>query len=133
MGVGEKGLSEGEGLDESMRKDCVAPAVIDQSCLLSFTEVTQLLDVEDKFQLKIISACNLNVGKDALVSTSTPPSHTTHPLLTCSLPTLPLASFPGPVGLSLAVRNLRRRPGLVHHIMCAAAYFMTLLLESMMS
>ena len=35
MGVGEKGLSEGEGLDESMRKDCVAPAVIDQSCLLS--------------------------------------------------------------------------------------------------
>ena len=77
------------GLNESvskMRMDYVGPAVID---FFPLTEVTQLLDVEDKFQLKIISACNLNVGKDALVSTSTPPSHTTHPLLTYSLPTLP--------------------------------------------
>ena len=36
MGVGEKGLSEGEELDESMRKDCVAPAVIDQSYVTPF-------------------------------------------------------------------------------------------------
>ena len=130
MGVGEKGLSEGEGLDERT----VLPRLsLTNLASFPFIEVTQLLDVEDKFQLKIISACNLNVGKDALVSTSTPPSHTTHPLLTCSLPTLPLASFPGPVRLLLAVRNLRRRPGLVHHVTCAAAYVTTLLLESMMS
>ena len=60
--------------------DCVGPLVIDQSCSISLTEVTQLLDVDDKFQLKIISACNLNVGKDALVSTSTP----THPSYMCT-------------------------------------------------
>ena len=44
-----------------------------------------------------------------------------------------VASFPGPARLSLAVRNSRRGPGLVHHVMCATAYVMTLLLESMMS
>ena len=33
-----------------------------------------------------------------------------------------LASFPGPARSSLAVRNLLRGPGLVHHVMCAAAY-----------
>ena len=33
-----------------------------------------------------------------------------------------LASFPGPARLSLAVRNLHRGPGLIHHVMCAAAY-----------
>ena len=33
-----------------------------------------------------------------------------------------VASFPGPARLSLAVRNSRRGPGLVHHVMCAAAY-----------
>ena len=33
-----------------------------------------------------------------------------------------LASFPGPVCLSLAVRNSCRVPGLIHQVMCAAAY-----------
>ena len=33
-----------------------------------------------------------------------------------------LASFPGPARSSLAVRNSRRGPGLVHHVMSAAAY-----------
>ena len=32
-----------------------------------------------------------------------------------------VASFPGPARSSLAVRNSRRGPGLVHHVMCAAA------------
>ena len=32
-----------------------------------------------------------------------------------------LASFPGPARSSLAVRNSRRGPGLVHHVMCATA------------
>ena len=56
-------------------------------------------------------------------------------MLEASLITLAysLASFPGPVCSSLAVRNSRRVPGLVHHVMCAAAYITTLLLESMMS
>ena len=31
-----------------------------------------------------------------------------------------LASFPGPARSSLAVRNSRRGPGLVHHVMRAA-------------
>ena len=44
-----------------------------------------------------------------------------------------LASFPGPARSSLAVRNSRRGPGLVHHVMCAAAYVTSILLESMMS
>ena len=47
--------------------------------------------------------------------------------------TLEVASFPGPARSSLAVRNLRRGPGLVHHVMCAAAYVTSILLESMMS
>ena len=33
-----------------------------------------------------------------------------------------VASFPGPACSSLAVRNSRRRPGLVHHVMSATAY-----------
>ena len=33
-----------------------------------------------------------------------------------------VASFPGLAHSLLAVRNLHRRPGLVHHMMCAAAY-----------
>ena len=33
-----------------------------------------------------------------------------------------LASFPGPARSSLAVRNSRRGPGLVHHVMSATAY-----------
>ena len=44
-----------------------------------------------------------------------------------------LASFPGPARSSLAVRNSRRGPGLIHHVMCAAAYVTSILLESMMS
>ena len=32
-----------------------------------------------------------------------------------------VASFPGSARSSLAVRNSRRGPGLVHHVMCAAA------------
>ena len=44
-----------------------------------------------------------------------------------------LASFPGPAHSLLAVRNSRRGPGLVHHVMCAAAYVTSILLESMMS
>ena len=47
--------------------------------------------------------------------------------------TLEVASFPGPARSSLAVRNSRRGPGLVHHVMCAAAYITSILLESMMS
>ena len=35
-------------------------------------------------------------------------------------PTKSLASFPGPARSSLAVRNLRRGPGLVHHVMSAS-------------
>ena len=31
-----------------------------------------------------------------------------------------VASFPGAARLSLAVRNSRRGPGLIHHVMCAA-------------
>ena len=38
-----------------------------------------------------------------------------------------LASFPGLARLSLAVRNLRRRPGLVHHVIHATGYIMTIL------
>ena len=34
----------------------------------------------------------------------------------------PPASFPGPAHLLLAVRNSRRGPGLVHHVMSATAY-----------
>ena len=41
-----------------------------------------------------------------------------------------IASFPGPARSSLAVRNSRRGPGFVHHVMRAAAYVTTLLLES---
>ena len=33
-----------------------------------------------------------------------------------------LASFLGPARSSLSVRNSRRGPGLVHHVMCATAY-----------
>ena len=33
-----------------------------------------------------------------------------------------LASFPGPARSSLPVRNSHRGPGLVHHVMSAAAY-----------
>ena len=39
-----------------------------------------------------------------------------------SVYSLNLALFPGPVHSSLAVRNLHRGPGLVHHMMSAAAY-----------
>ena len=35
-----------------------------------------------------------------------------------------LASFPGPARSSLAVRNLRRGPGLVHHVMSATVVFL---------
>ena len=35
-----------------------------------------------------------------------------------------LASFPGPVRSSLAVRNLLRGPGLVHHVMSATVVFL---------
>ena len=49
------------------------------------------------------------------------------------VPLYQLASFPGPARSSLAVRNSRRGPGLVHHVMRAAAYVTNLLLESMMS
>ena len=35
-----------------------------------------------------------------------------------------LASFPGPVRSSLAVRNSRRGPGLVHHVMSATVVFL---------
>ena len=49
------------------------------------------------------------------------------------VPYLVLASFPGLVHSSLAVRNSRRRPGPFHHVMHAAAYVTTILLESMMS
>ena len=35
-----------------------------------------------------------------------------------------LASFPGPARLSLAVRNSRRGPGLVHHVMSATVVFL---------
>ena len=41
-----------------------------------------------------------------------------------------VASFPGPARSLLAVRNSRRGPGLVHHVMCAAAYVTSILLES---
>ena len=34
-----------------------------------------------------------------------------------------LASFPGPARSSLAVRNLHRRPGLIHHVMSATVVF----------
>ena len=44
-----------------------------------------------------------------------------------------LASFPGHDRSSLAVRNSCRGPGLVRHMMRAAAYVTTLLLKSMMS
>ena len=40
-----------------------------------------------------------------------------------------VASFPGPARSSLAVQNSRRGPGLVHHVMCAAAYVMTISLR----
>ena len=40
-----------------------------------------------------------------------------------------VASFPGPARSSLAVRNSRRGPGLVHHVMCAAAYVMAISLR----
>ena len=33
-----------------------------------------------------------------------------------------VASFPGPARSSLAVRNPRRGPGLVHHVMSTTAY-----------
>ena len=35
-----------------------------------------------------------------------------------------LASFPGPVRSSLAVRNSCRGPGLVHHVMSATVVFL---------
>ena len=35
-----------------------------------------------------------------------------------------LASFPGPARSSLAVRNSRRGPGLVHHVMSATVVFL---------
>ena len=44
-----------------------------------------------------------------------------------------LASFPGPTRSSLAVQNLHRGRGLVHHVMCAAAYITAFHWESMMS
>ena len=43
-------------------------------------------------------------------------SHPTEWKIHCNL----IASFPGPARLSLAVQNLHRRRGLVHHVMCAA-------------
>ena len=42
-----------------------------------------------------------------------------------------LASFPGSVRSSLAVQNSRRGPGLIHHVMCAAADVTTILLRMM--
>ena len=51
--------------------------------------------------------------------------HTIHWLATC----LQLASFPGPTCSLLAVRNSRRGPGLIHHVMCAAGVT-TLLLDA---
>ena len=36
-----------------------------------------------------------------------------------------VASFPGPAGSSLAVRNSRRGPGLVHHVIRAAGRVFT--------
>ena len=36
--------------------------------------------------------------------------------------TVGVASFPGPARSLLAVRNSCRGPGLVHHVMCDAAY-----------
>ena len=35
-----------------------------------------------------------------------------------------VASFPGPAHSSLAVQNLRRGPGLVHHVMCTTVVFL---------
>ena len=35
-----------------------------------------------------------------------------------------IASFPGPAHLSLAVRNSRRGPGLIHHVMSATVVFL---------
>ena len=35
-----------------------------------------------------------------------------------------VASFPGPARSSLAVRNSRRGPGLVHHVMSATVVFL---------
>ena len=35
-----------------------------------------------------------------------------------------LASFPGPAHSSLAVRNLLRGPGLIHHVMSATVVFL---------
>ena len=40
-----------------------------------------------------------------------------------------LASFPGPVRSSLAVRNSRKGPRLVHYVMCGTAYVTTVLLR----
>ena len=57
-------------------------------------------------------------------TTSLPPPHHTYPSLPPPHHTLipHLASFPAPARSSLAVQNSRRGPGLVHHVMCAAAY-----------
>ena len=40
-----------------------------------------------------------------------------------------IALFPALVRLSLAVQNLSRRPRLVHHVICTAAYIMIILLR----
>ena len=40
-----------------------------------------------------------------------------------------LVSLPGFARLSLVVQNLHRRPGLVHHVMCATVYVTTILLR----
>ena len=37
---------------------------------------------------------------------------------------IPLVSFPGPARSSLAVRNSRRGPGLVHHVMSTTVVFL---------
>ena len=37
---------------------------------------------------------------------------------------IPLASFPGPARSLLVVRNSRRGPGLVHHVMSATVVFL---------
>ena len=49
--------------------------------------------------------------------------------LSCASTGWSLASFPGLVRLSLAVRNSRRRPGLVRHVISATAYVTTILLK----
>ena len=79
----------------------------------------------DSFVCNVFSACittavHCSVCTCKIMYAWWPPTICTYSPSLVSRPSVHVASFPGPARSSLAVRNSRRGPGLVHHVMCAA-------------